>query len=108
MVFETLMAAGIIVSTLIPCSIIYNCDDNTDNKKKKLTKKKTIENYEIAKENMNKCVISLIPIKKGNKIKTLVCGHTFLYDEIKIWYKMRKTCPLCRLKINTNIIYSYE
>ena len=58
---------------------------------------------DIAKSDMGYCPISLDPIKIGDKIRTLNCGHTFLLEPINLWLKNNLECPLCRHKFNEKL-----
>jgi hypothetical protein len=58
---------------------------------------------DIAKSDMGYCPISLDPIKKNDKIRTLICGHKFLLNPIDLWLKNNLECPLCRHKFNKNL-----
>ena len=47
----------------------------------------------------NKCVICLNNFNIGDNISTLKCKHTFHYDCLFDWIKLKPECPLCRTKM---------
>jgi hypothetical protein len=46
------------------------------------------------------CSICLSDFKEGDNVSVLPkCKHTFHYDCLADWIKLKNNCPLCRLKI---------
>jgi len=52
---------------------------------------KTLEDYD--------CCICLNGIEKGQTIKLLKCNHIYHKSCIESWFKKKKACPYCNIKI---------
>jgi E3 ubiquitin-protein ligase RNF115/126 len=48
------------------------------------------------------CCISQEPFEIGDVVVCLPCGHNYKEEPIVHWLKMHNTCPVCRVKIDTN------
>ena len=55
-------------------------------------------------EDKKKCTICLEEYKNNDDSIILPCIHIFHAECIKKWMKSHKTCPICKLKINSNNI----
>lgn len=53
----------------------------------------------IREKNTSECAICLEEIKKGSLKKVYHCNHSFHKKCALKWYKLNKTCPLCRIPV---------
>ena len=62
-------------------------------KEKKFTKK--IKSFSI------ECPICLMSFEKSQSVKILDCKHCFHSKCLDLWLEKQRTCPYCKLSINT-------
>lgn len=56
------------------------------------------ESLAIIYQNLQKCPICLSYPK--NPCRSNKCAHIFCYKCLRKWFKIRKTCPLCRKRFS--------
>ena len=67
-------------------------------------KKFIYDNYNNNDEMEFECSICKLPIEIQQKIKLLPCSHYFHSRCITTWLQIHASCPLCRRRLNTNMV----
>ena len=64
----------------------------------------TIEDLEKLPAEKRDCVVCLCNYEVNDKVLILPCTHIFHTCCIKDWFKSQNTCPICKYKIDRNIL----
>ena len=69
---------------------------------KLMARQKDVVIRDCSQLNTTECVICLTAFVKNEKAKKLSCKgeHVFHHDCIRDWLKVKRTCPLCKTRIN--------
>lgn len=68
-----------------------------------ITRLKTMSKLEV----ISKC-FCMVPIKSGEIIRILDCGHAFHQHCIDTWFDDNSTCVMCRKDLNTKPVVVYR
>ena len=78
---------------------------NSSNENEYLLFEFPLQNVDKLDDDKKKCIICLDDFKNGDKVSSLPCTHFFHFKCIKLWFKNKNICPLCKKEITQSLVF---